>query len=137
VLELPAPTTDSGRRPALDAEELRLEQRLDNGRAVDRDERFLAPPDQVMDLSRDELLPCPTFSLVKTLVEVFGSSWTCRRIIWVPAGDEELTMPGFIGSDRARFAGRTLATGNDLNRPQAAAGAAYPTRRSNDCCRQD
>jgi hypothetical protein len=87
VLELPAPTTDSGRRPALDAEELRLEQRLDNGRAVDRDERFLAPPDQVMDLSRDELLPCPTFSFVKSLVEHWGSLWICPRISLGLAGD--------------------------------------------------
>ena len=56
VLELPAPAADAGRRPVLDAEELRLEQRLDQRRAVDGDERPFAPPAQVVNLARDELL---------------------------------------------------------------------------------
>ena len=71
VLELPAPAADAGRRAVLDAEELRLEQRLDDRRAVDRDERPLAPPAQIVDLPRDELLArarlSPSMRIVKSV----------------------------------------------------------------------
>src|SRR6476659_3492622 len=48
-----------------------LEQHLDNRRAVDRDERSFAPPAQIMDLSRDEVLPRPTFALNRSRTALF------------------------------------------------------------------
>ena len=44
VLELSAPTANSGRGPLLDAEQLRLEQRVHERGAIDRDERAVPPP---------------------------------------------------------------------------------------------
>ena len=55
-LELSPPAADAGRRPFLDPEQLRLEQGLDQRRAVDRDERPVAPPAQLVDLTRDQFL---------------------------------------------------------------------------------
>ena len=55
-LELAAPAADAGRRAILDAEQLRLEQRIDQRRAVDGDERSVAAAAQVVDLARHELL---------------------------------------------------------------------------------
>ncbi len=63
VLELAAPPADAGRRPLLDPEQLRLEQRLDDGGAVDGDERALVPAAQLVNLSRDELLAGARFAL--------------------------------------------------------------------------
>jgi hypothetical protein len=47
---------DTRRRPLFDAEQLRLEQRLDERRAVDRDERSRTPPARLVDLPRDQFL---------------------------------------------------------------------------------
>ncbi len=63
VLELAAAAAHAGRRAILDAEQLRFEQRLDNRRAVDRDERPLAPAAQLVNLPRDELLAGARFAL--------------------------------------------------------------------------
>ena len=54
-LELARPGLDPGRHPALDAEELALEQRLGERRAVDGDQRPLAPREVVEEL-RHQLL---------------------------------------------------------------------------------
>jgi hypothetical protein len=56
LFELAAPAPDTGRGAVLDAEELGFEQRLDDGRAVDGDERAAAPPAPLVDLARDQLL---------------------------------------------------------------------------------
>ena len=63
VLELAAPAAHAGGRPLLDPEQLRLEQRLDDGGAVDRDERPLPAPTELVDLPRDELLARSRFAL--------------------------------------------------------------------------
>ena len=52
----PAPPPHAGGRSLLDPEQLRLEQRLDHGRAIDRDERPAPSPAQLVNLARDELL---------------------------------------------------------------------------------
>ena len=54
--ELAAAAADAGRRAFLDAEQLRLEQRLDERRAVDGDERPVSAPAQIVNLPRDQLL---------------------------------------------------------------------------------
>ena len=56
VLELAAAAADAGGRALFDAEQLGLEQRLDQRRAVDGDERPVAAPAQLVDLARDQLL---------------------------------------------------------------------------------
>ena len=56
VLELAAAPADAGRRPLFDAEELGLEQRLDERGAVDGDKRTVAPPAQLVELARHQLL---------------------------------------------------------------------------------
>ena len=63
VLELAAAAADAGRRPILDAEQLRLEQRLDDRRAVDRDERTLAAATEIVNLTGDQLLARAGFPL--------------------------------------------------------------------------
>ena len=55
VLELSTPPTHAGRRPLLDPEQLRFEQRLDDRRTVDGDERPLVPPTELVNLAGDEL----------------------------------------------------------------------------------
>ena len=56
VLELAAPAAHAGGGALLDAEQLGLEQRLDDRRAVDGDERPVAAPAQVVNLARDQFL---------------------------------------------------------------------------------
>ena len=56
VLELAPPAADAGGRPLFDAEQLRLEQRFDDRRAVDRDERPRPAAAQLVNLPRHELL---------------------------------------------------------------------------------
>ena len=56
VLELAPPAAHAGGGAILDAEQLRLEQGLDDGGAVDRDEGPLAPATEVVDLAGHELL---------------------------------------------------------------------------------
>jgi hypothetical protein len=87
VLELSAPPADAGRRPFLDAEQLRFEQRFDDGGAVDGDERSFAPPAALVNLTRDELLARAGLPFVKRLVEHRHSSWICRRIISGRSGE--------------------------------------------------
>ena len=55
VLELAPPPANAGRGPLLDAEQLRLEQGLDDRGAVDGDERRLTPAAQLVDLSATSL----------------------------------------------------------------------------------
>ena len=55
-LELAAPAADACGGPILDAEQLRLEQRFDERGAVDRHERPVAAPTELVDLPRHELL---------------------------------------------------------------------------------
>src|SRR5205085_11733373 len=55
-LELSAAAANARGRAILDAEELRFEQRLDERRAIDGDERSIAPAAQVVNLPRDEFL---------------------------------------------------------------------------------
>src|SRR5439155_16253979 len=55
-LELAAAPADAGRRPLFDAEELRLEQRLDKRRAVDGDKRTIPARAEVVNLTRHKLL---------------------------------------------------------------------------------
>src|SRR5438132_1088213 len=57
MLELAKTPAHAGRRPFLDAEQLGLEQRLDQRRAVDGDKWPAAPAADLVNLSRDELLP--------------------------------------------------------------------------------
>ena len=54
--ELAAPAAHAGGRALLDAEQLRLEQRLDQRGAVDRDEGSVSAPAQLVNLTRDQLL---------------------------------------------------------------------------------
>ena len=56
VLELAAPAAHTGRGAILDAEQLRLEQGLDDRGAVHRDERPLAPATEIVNLARHQLL---------------------------------------------------------------------------------
>ena len=56
VLELAAPPADARRGPVLDSEQLRLEQGLDDGRAVDGDEGPFVTPAELVNLTGDELL---------------------------------------------------------------------------------
>ena len=56
VFELAPTTSNAGGRSLLDPEQLRLEQRLDDRRAIDRDERAAPTPAQLVHLARDELL---------------------------------------------------------------------------------
>src|SRR5436309_3203687 len=55
MLELAAAAADAGGRAVFDAEELGLEQRFDQRRAIDRDERAMAPASEVVNLTGDEL----------------------------------------------------------------------------------
>ena len=63
VLELAAAPAHAGRRALLDAEQLGFEQGLDEGGAVDRDERAGAPAAELVNLPRDELLAGARFAL--------------------------------------------------------------------------
>ncbi len=56
-LELAAPSAYAGGRPVLDAEQLGLEQCLDQRRAVDRDEGSMAPATQLVNAPRNQFLP--------------------------------------------------------------------------------
>src|SRR4051794_2524020 len=80
--ELPAPAADAGRGPVLDAEQLRLEQCLDQRRAIDRHERTVAPPARLVNEAGDELLADAAFPLQRATVEhrKYGSGSICRRI---------------------------------------------------------
>jgi len=69
MLEFPAAPADAGRRPVLDAEELRFEQRFDNGGAVDGDKRGLSPPTELVNLTCDQLFAGARLPFVKRLVE--------------------------------------------------------------------
>src|SRR5438477_85880 len=60
-----APAADAGGRPLLDAEQLRLEQRLDQRRAVDGDKRAVPARTQVVNLPRHEFLPHTTLAFEK------------------------------------------------------------------------
>src|SRR5207245_4316717 len=55
VLELSAPAADTRRGAIFDAEQLRLEKRLDERSAVDRDKRPVAPATEIVNLPGDEL----------------------------------------------------------------------------------
>ena len=56
LLELAAPAADAGRRPFLDPEQLRLEQRFDDRRAVEGERRAVAPVTERMHAARDQFL---------------------------------------------------------------------------------
>ena len=59
-LEYPGLRFDRSRKRAADvSEELALEQRVDDGRAVDRDERFVAPRPRLVEGTGGELLTGP------------------------------------------------------------------------------
>jgi hypothetical protein len=77
VLEFAAPRSHARRDAILDPEQLRLEQRLDDRRAVDRDEGTLAARGQIVNLLRDELLPYAALPFDQALLE--HSRWHCRR----------------------------------------------------------
>jgi hypothetical protein len=62
VLELAPASANAGRRPILNPEQLRLEQRFDNGRAVHRHEWCPPATTQLVNLARDELLAGPRFA---------------------------------------------------------------------------
>jgi hypothetical protein len=113
VLELPAPPADAGRRPFLDAEQLRFQQRFDDSRAVDGDERSFAPPAALVNLTRDELLARAGLPFVKRLVEDRVSSWTCRQITLGRAGAgaavDDPEARGVGGPARAEDAASALA----------------------------
>ena len=63
VLELPTSAADAGGGALLDAEELGLDQRLDESGAINRDERLVAPDAQIVKLTRDELFARTGFAL--------------------------------------------------------------------------
>src|SRR5262245_15284459 len=63
VFELPAPAANARGRALLDAEQLRLEQRFDERRTVDRDERSMATAADVVDLASDQFLADARFAL--------------------------------------------------------------------------
>jgi hypothetical protein len=85
VLELAAPAAHAGGGALLDPEQLRLEQRLDDGGAVDRHKRSPPPAALLVDLSRDELLAGAAFTRERP--GVGNSSWTCQRIGWAQGGN--------------------------------------------------
>ena len=62
MLELPPSSADAGRRAFFDAEQLRLEERFDERRAVDGNKRSVATPADLVDLAGDQLLPYATFA---------------------------------------------------------------------------
>ena len=68
VLELSPTSAHPGRSTILDAEELRLEQRLDDRRTVDRDERPLAPATQIVNLPGNELLAGARFASLRAVM---------------------------------------------------------------------
>ena len=72
MFELSPSSPNAGRRSFLDPEQLRLEQRFDHGRAIDRDERTTTPPTQLVDLASHEFLARPTFAFNQDR-EVSGS----------------------------------------------------------------
>ena len=61
VLELAAAAANAGGRALLDAEQLRLEQCLDDRRAVDRDEGAAPAATELVHLARDQFLPASAF----------------------------------------------------------------------------
>ena len=63
VLELAAAAANAGGRALLDAEQLRLEQCLDDRRAVDRDEGAAPAATELVHLARDQFLPASAFTL--------------------------------------------------------------------------
>src|SRR4051812_47480872 len=63
VLELAATATNPGSGPIFNAEKFRLEQRLDDRRAIDRDKGRAPPPAQLVDLTSDEFLTGSAFAL--------------------------------------------------------------------------
>ena len=63
VLELAPPAPYAGRRSIFDAEQFGLEQRLDQCRAVDRDEGAVPPAADVVNLARHQLLADARFPL--------------------------------------------------------------------------
>ena len=82
VLELAAAAAHTGGRALLDAEELSLEQCLDQRRAIDRDERTVSPPPGVVDLSRYQFLPDATFTFKQKGVamhEVSQMTFTLKK----------------------------------------------------------
>src|SRR3954451_3512466 len=56
MFELPSPAANASGGPILDAEELSLDQRFNDRRAVDRDERAAPAPARLVNLPRDQLL---------------------------------------------------------------------------------
>jgi hypothetical protein len=56
VFELSQPAADACRRAFFDAEEFRLEERLDERRAVDGNEWATPPPADLVNLARDQFL---------------------------------------------------------------------------------
>ena len=56
MFELSPTASNAGGRSFLDPEQLRLEQRFDDGRAIHRDERAATSPAQLVDLTSHELL---------------------------------------------------------------------------------
>ncbi len=63
MFELAAATAHASGRAIFDAEQLGLEQRLDEGGAVDGDERPLPPRAQLVDLAGDKLFANTRFAL--------------------------------------------------------------------------
>ena len=105
-LELPAPAAHAGRRALLDAEQLRFEQRLDERGAVDRDERTVAPPAQLVNLPRDQLLAHAALAQKRRIVEVPNIGvfvWTCRRISSGRAGGSGPSRWHSDRDERARW----------------------------------
>jgi hypothetical protein len=124
VLELPAAAADAGRRALLDAEELRLEQRLDDRCAVHRDERRPAPPAQLVNLPGHDLLPGPGFPLDQ------HRKIGCRHSLDSVADDTH----GAAGTDEGgRAVGAAAGTGQ---RPPAI-GALDFEQKTRDLCGGD
>ncbi len=132
VLELAAPAFHAGRGPFFDAEELRLEQRVDQRRAVDRHERAISPTTELVNLTRDKLLPDPTLSLERPVAEhrnIGVFAWTSPQINSDRVGGSAREKPKqgatWLPDDTIGFA--TNAPSAGLQRVSANGGTRAPS----------
>ena len=116
VLELAAPPANAGRRALLDPEQLGLDERFDQRRAVDRDERALPAPTELVDLPRHEFLASAAFA--------FNQRREIGRGHALDHARAALASPGSIRSAARRRRGWRLPDGSVHARRRARLRAA-------------